>query len=268
MVTPKVFQNNLKNGIITTEMLTEAIYSVSKRAKHHRDMEQQYRDNESWRQSMNHYYYDKYDNASKSAERKEYFYKQKDTMLELLEPTEIHTSTHYREETIYEYDYEYEAMKDNSGVIRRGKEKMYCFEGEISYYDRNLGESITEYQVRHISADDTYRLDRAYYLFEDEPIVEKVNYIVVMVPCSYDVYLYYECGNHSFHKPVSMGIEYKTEFERILSEVMKEYPELMVSEISDLFVMSTNLPDILSSQFTDKVVALIESGNYIFQRIA
>ena len=189
-------------------------------------------------------------------------------MLELLEPSGIHTSTHYREETVYEYDYEYEDMKDSPSVIERGKERMYRFEGEISYFDRDLREYVTEYQVRYISPDDTKRLDRAYYLFDDEPEMEEVSYIVIRVPRSYDVYLFYECGSHSFHKPVSMGIVYNAEFERILSETTKKYPELTVSEVPDFFVMSTELPDILSSQFTDKVVALIESGNYVFQRIA
>ena len=268
MVTPKKYQEFLKNRIITMDMLSDSIYSVSKRAKHHRDMEQQYIQNERWKQSMNRYYYDKYDNAGQSAKRKEHFYRQKDIMLELLKPTSIHTSTHYMEETIYEYDYEYMDMKDSPSVIEKGKERMYRFEGEISYFDRNLREYITEYQVRYISADDTRRLDRAYYLFDDEPVLEKVNYIVVRVPRSYDIYLYYECGNHSFHKPVRMGIEFESDFERILDEVMKTYPELAVMEIPDLFIPSSELRDILSIQFTDKVVALIESGDYAFQRTA
>jgi len=267
MVTPKVYKDNLKNGIITTKMLADSIYSVSMRAKHHRDMERQYRDNERWKHRMNHYYYDQYDNAQKSAERKEHFYQQKNTMMELLEPTGIHTSIHYKKETIYEYDYEYEVMKNTPEVINHDKKRIYRFEGEISYFDRDLQEHVTDHQIRYINADDSNRLDRAYCLFNDEPVIETVNYIVVNVPRSYDVYLYFECGSHSFHNPVRMGIKYKAEFERVLSEVMEKYHELIVTEVPDLFVWGTGLKNILSSQFTDKVVALIKSGNYVFHQI-
>ena len=37
MRTPKDFSENIKNGIITTEMLNECLYSVNKRAKNYRD---------------------------------------------------------------------------------------------------------------------------------------------------------------------------------------------------------------------------------------
>lgn len=37
MKTPKEYQDNLKNGIITEEMFTDCLYSVNKRAKNYRD---------------------------------------------------------------------------------------------------------------------------------------------------------------------------------------------------------------------------------------
>ena len=63
MKTPRNYLSLIKNGIITEEILSESIYSLSKRAKHHRDMEQWYRNDERLRRKLNHFYYDKYNNA-------------------------------------------------------------------------------------------------------------------------------------------------------------------------------------------------------------
>lgn len=43
MKTPKRFTDNLKNRVITKEMLGVALYSVNKRAKNCRDKERSYR---------------------------------------------------------------------------------------------------------------------------------------------------------------------------------------------------------------------------------
>ena len=73
MKTPKEFQNNLKQGIITRDMLAACLYSVNKRAKNCRDKERQYRSRYG--------YYDKYDTAEKYMEKKNEYYSQKDKML-------------------------------------------------------------------------------------------------------------------------------------------------------------------------------------------
>ena len=59
-----------------------------------------------------------------------------------------------------------------------------------------------------------------------------------------------------------MVIGNKDEYDTILGNITKEYPELEVMEIPDLLIPACDLTDILSVQFTDKVVALVESGDY------
>lgn len=176
MKTPRNYLSLIKNGIITEEILSESIYSLSKRAKHHRDMEQWYRNDERLRRKLNHFYYDKYNNADNAASKKLHYYHQKDILLELLAPSAIHTSNH---------------------------------------------------------------LDG-----------------------TYGIYLFYIYGNHSFHRPIKMVIGNKDEYDTILGNITKEYPELEVMEIPDLLIPACDLTDILSVQFTDKVVALVESGDY------
>ena len=44
METPKEYSKNLKNNILTTEMLIDCLFSVNKRAKNCRDKEREYRD--------------------------------------------------------------------------------------------------------------------------------------------------------------------------------------------------------------------------------
>ena len=41
MKTPKEYTKNLKNGIITEDMIVDCLYSVNKRAKNYRDKERQ-----------------------------------------------------------------------------------------------------------------------------------------------------------------------------------------------------------------------------------
>ena len=60
MKTPLEYTKNLKNHIITPQMLLDCLYSSNKRAKNWRDKEQEYR--EFYRSSR--YSYDKYDNVA------------------------------------------------------------------------------------------------------------------------------------------------------------------------------------------------------------
>lgn len=63
MRTPAAYNNNLKNHIITIQMLVDCLYSSNKRAKNWRDKQREYRERRS-------YYYDKYDNEGKAKEKK------------------------------------------------------------------------------------------------------------------------------------------------------------------------------------------------------
>ena len=79
MRTPKEYTNNIKNHIITKQMLLDCLYSSNKRAKNWRDKEREYRHS-----------YDYYGNEEKAREQKNAYYEQKDIMLSILHPVCIH----------------------------------------------------------------------------------------------------------------------------------------------------------------------------------
>ena len=78
METPKEYSKNLKNNILTTEMLIDCLFSVNKRAKNCRDKEREYRD--KFRGCR---YGDKYGTEEKYREKKEEYYSQKEKILAL-----------------------------------------------------------------------------------------------------------------------------------------------------------------------------------------
>lgn len=98
MRTPKEYTNNIKNHIITKQMLLDCLYSSNKRAKNWRDKEREYRHS-----------YDYYGNEEKAREQKNAYYEQKDIMLSILHPVCIHKELlGYERERIYDYEDEYE----------------------------------------------------------------------------------------------------------------------------------------------------------------
>ena len=119
MKTPKKFTENLKNRIITKEMLSTALYSVNKRAKNCRDKE---------RSSHN----DIYDTKEKYRLQKEEYYELKDLFLSLLKPDCIHKELFIKRSRVRYYDYEcdiYSIPADE--IIHRGE-----------YYDKEMREYV------------------------------------------------------------------------------------------------------------------------------
>ncbi len=98
MRTPKEYITNVKNHIITKQMLLDCLYSSNKRAKNWRDKEREYRHKRDY-----------YGNEEKAREQKDSYYKQKDIMLSILRPVCIHKEfLGYERERIYDYEDEYE----------------------------------------------------------------------------------------------------------------------------------------------------------------
>lgn len=87
----------LKKGVLTEEMLCCAIYSVNKRAKNCRDKQREYVDKR--RQPYCGYY--KYDYIGKYKEKKEEYYALKKMLLTPLHPVEVHEV--YRNPNLTEY---------------------------------------------------------------------------------------------------------------------------------------------------------------------
>lgn len=143
MKTSKEFQNNLKNKIITKEMLNQALYSVNKRAKNYRDKEREYLKiarNPYGGGSM-------YDYAERAEEKKEEFYKLKDKLLTVLKPTCIHLEIQHRKKKYYDYDEKYDLLAEEDVAY-------YSY-----YYDKR--------KERYVDFAVVYEPVECYYLFYD-----------------------------------------------------------------------------------------------------
>ena len=77
MKLPKEYSDNLKNGIITDNMISDVLFSYSKRAKNYRDKNRELR--RYYRQ--NRYAYDKYDTIEKNEFRMNVLYERKSDIL-------------------------------------------------------------------------------------------------------------------------------------------------------------------------------------------
>lgn len=206
MRTNSEYQKNLRNKIITTSMLEDALFSVNKRAKNYRDAKREYR------------YSRKYYNSAEGKEQS--FYEKKDKLLKLIEPICIHKEF---------MGYETVRIKSN----RSDFDELYfqhLMKGDIVH---------TNYYVE--KGYDYY--DEEYIFFFDYP---KLNHP------KYNYYLYYVVGEHSFHIPI------------LPSEVSK-YP-YQVETINRLNTAGYTPEELMSVQFVDKMITLIESGECVYKQ--
>lgn len=125
MKTPKEYQDNLKNRIITEEIFTDCLYSVNKRAKNYRDKAQEYK----WRYNRRYHVAvdSQYDKMNE-------FYALKDRLLKYLKPKCIHKQfVGYETERVYSYEKEYKNKKGKKIVWRNSY--FNWEEGEVHFYD-------------------------------------------------------------------------------------------------------------------------------------
>lgn len=104
MKTPKQYNDNLKCGVLTEEMIGACIYSFNKRAKNYRDKRNQYRKR---------YYYDRYGNIDKFDEKSKYFYSLKEKMLSYYTPIELHRQNFGNRIRVYSYEDRYKDISNN-----------------------------------------------------------------------------------------------------------------------------------------------------------
>ncbi len=123
MRTPIEFKKNLDEGKITLEMLGMAAYSVNKRAKNYRDAEQNY-----WR------YKPKY--SAIARERKEDFYRKKDTLLSIVDPVCFHLENSGYTKRIYDTEPDWFEQLENKTVVYSNE-----------FFDEDLGDYCTFYDV-------------------------------------------------------------------------------------------------------------------------
>lgn len=119
MQTSKVFKDNLKNKIITEEMLNQALYSANKRAKNYRDKAREY-------SFFGGAYYDI------AREKKEECYRLKERLLQILTPTCIHVETQFRYPKVYDYEPEYNEYSEEE-IERRGHYYEYMEDKNVHF---------------------------------------------------------------------------------------------------------------------------------------
>lgn len=126
MKTPKEYESNIKNRIITYEMLAKCIYSVNKRAKNYRDRESDIRN----QRRSNRFFTDYYDSEEKYRDMKIKYYEYKDTLLQLVKPKVVHYEVFYKRIRYYDYEEKFNLLPE-SEVVYSG-----------SYFDRDTKEEI------------------------------------------------------------------------------------------------------------------------------
>lgn len=125
MKTPKEYTKNLKNGIITEDMIVDCLYSVNKRAKNYRDKARQYR-------------YSYYHGDSQREEMERY-YGYKEQLLSYFTPKCIHQQSIGRErERVYDYEPEYNNRKGKN-IVWENCYYDYDEDREVWFYDYETG---------------------------------------------------------------------------------------------------------------------------------
>lgn len=165
MRTPKEYSENLKQGIITENMLSDVLYSYSKRAKNYRDRIRNYLS----KKRFNRFWYDKYNNIDSCEAKKVEYYRKKSDILKTLSDkvTAIHQVEYERRKRIYDYEKEWNLLKKERVNYKRGKDSKVVWMNE--YFDADAGTC--------------------------------VEFCDVMQPGN-RYFLYYEIGQHSFHSPI------------------------------------------------------------------
>lgn len=202
MRTPKEYSGNLKNKIITEEMLADALHSVNKRAKNWRDKKREYK----------HYFSAKYFYSAQEQESR--MYEKKEKLLRAVPIQCIHRE-HGGYEKIRTYDTEGDYLQKYTSAFLRGS-----IVWENSYYDYHTDDFVCFFDVFDYTS----------------PI--------------YRYYLYHTVYGHGFHTPIEEG------------DISKY--ECQIVDIDYLLTQGESAKDLLSVQFVDKVIGLIESGDYTY----
>ena len=107
MRTPKEYTQNLKQKIITKQMLSDCIYSINNRALNSRDNEYKY----------THYIPDPYGNANKYRKKKLEYYSMKRVLLSILEPSHIQKCEVLQRKRTYDYEEGYEEILESGNYV-------------------------------------------------------------------------------------------------------------------------------------------------------
>ena len=124
MKTPEEYKTNLKNGIITEQILADCLYSVNKRAKNYRD--------KGGGQVP-------FSSVSDEIHR---YYTYKKQMLAFLEPICIHQQYIGKERVrVYNTDPEYKSFKHNHKIVHTSRFYDYMKDDYTQFYDYETNEN-------------------------------------------------------------------------------------------------------------------------------
>lgn len=116
-----------------------------------------------------------------------------------------------------------------------------CRLERVRFYDYE-----DEYYMYYESGN--YVRSGSYY---DRETYDDVFFVDVMLPsddCRY--YLFYDFGEKTFHTPI---------------DNIEKYPWLEVKKIGEITTKGKDITDLISTQFVEKVLKLIESGEFIIE---
>lgn len=163
MRTPKEYTQNLKQKIITKQMLADCIYSINNRALNSRDNEYKY----------THYIPDTYGNANKYRKKKLEYYGMKKVLLSVLEPSHIQKGEVLQRRRTYDYEDGYE------DILRSGN-----YVNNSGFYDPDRKEHVefvvqmipqTVYYLTYTVSNRTFRVPLAEAEIEKYPDLEIVD---------------------------------------------------------------------------------------------
>lgn len=205
MITSREYKDLLASGIVSTEMMCDALFSLNKRAKNYRDAARdvlkQYRSYGTFwdgnRTSMNE------------------MYAKKERLLAYLRPVCIHKEfAGFERVRVYDYEQHYQELYIKKRLCNKVVwQNSYC-EG---------------YHIVHFFDYET-----------DEP---KFRY-----------YLYYVCGDHTFHTPIEK------------SDV-KKY-NLVVITIDTIYTEGHECQDLMSMQFVNKILKALDEHTAVYRSTA
>ena len=160
----KAYSENIKNKIITRDMLIDCLYSVNKRAKNARDQANSI----VQKKRINRYFIDKYHAKENYIVMKKEYYGMKECMLKLFEPTCIHAEKN-KIERIYDYEEKYSNIKETD-ALWYGSYYDYDEDREVFFIDVLLPDAVRQYYLFYDLGRHTFHIPIA--KVEDYPELE------------------------------------------------------------------------------------------------
>lgn len=155
----------------------------------------------------------------------------------------------------------FEKAQDNELKMYYKKEKLLsilkpdCIHKEFAGYSRkriyDYEDNYKEKMIAHAFANEIVWCN-SYYDQDIETEVWFYDYVNMDMPL-FRYYLFYDLDKHSYHTPIN----------EIDVNKLKDKYNIDVNEIGELNTFGHEIDDLISVQFVDKLINLIDSGNYI-----